>query len=311
MIVITALITRDLGGRRWAQVLAALAITPLTLGSNAMFQTVSFDQLAWALVLWAALWVLREGGTRRWLALGAAIGVAWMTKFTVALLVVGLVVGFVATRSGRRRLRGRGPWLAMLVALLIAAPNLWWQVRHGWPSIDFFSSRSGGTRADNPPVKYLAEFVLGAGVASLPVWLGGVRRLLSDRHVRTLGIAVVVVIGGWLVLGGKAYYAGPALIAALCRGCRSLEGRLDVRWHRLLPALIIATTVMTSPLILPVASTKQMVDVGPLASARRLRGGARLDRARRFREPRVARLAAIRAVSHGDRGRQLRRGGRD
>ena len=99
-------------------------------------------------------------------------------------------------------------------------------------------------------------------MASLPVWLGGVRRLLGDRHVRTLGIAVVVVIGGWLVLGGKAYYAGPALIAAFAAGAVSLEARLDVRWHRLLPALIIATTVMTSPLILPVASTKQMVDLG-------------------------------------------------
>lgn len=274
VVMLTALITRDLGGRRWAQVLAALAITPLTLGSNAMFQTVSFDQLAWAFVLWAAVRVLREGGTGWWLVFGVAVGAAWMTKFTVAMLVVGLVFGFGATRSGRSRLHGRGPWLATLVALGIAAPNVWWQIRHGWPSVDFFTSRSDGTRADNPPTKFVMELVLGTGVAALPVWVSGVRRLLSDRRLRPIGIAVLTVLLGWIALGGKAYYAAPAFIVAFAAGAVHLEKRLerssagsnsrrsDLRRRRMLPAVIIVTTVLASPLILPVVATPQMVSLG-------------------------------------------------
>ena len=223
VVIVTALIARDLGGGRRAQVLAAVAITPLTLGSNAMFQTVSFDQLAWALVLWAAIWVLREGGTRRWLAFGLAVGVALMTKSTVVLLVLGLVLGFLATASGRSRLRGRGPWLATLLALVVAAPNVYWQVRHGWPSVEFFRSRSGESRADNPPTKFLLELIVGTGIAALPLWIFGVRRLLVDRRFRSLGVAVLTVIGGWLVLGGKSYYAAPALIVALAAGAVQLE----------------------------------------------------------------------------------------
>ncbi len=272
-VVLTALITRDLGGRRWAQVLAAIAITPLTLGSNAMFQTVSFDQLAWGLVLWAAVRVLHEGGTRRWVLLGAAVGVAWMTKFTVGLLIVGLLFGLVITRVGRSRLRGPGPSAAAALALAIAAPNLWWQMRHGWPSFDFFTSRANGTRADNPPSKFLLEFVLGAGVAALPLWLIGIRRLLADAALRPIGIAVASVLGGGLVLGGKAYYAGPVLVVAFAAGSAALERRLDQRAastdgqraggrRRLLPILIVATTAITSPLILPVATTHQMVKLG-------------------------------------------------
>lgn len=274
VIVITALITSALGGGRWAQILAALSITPLTLGSNALFQTVSFDQLAWALVLWAAVWLLREGGTRRWLIFGATIGAAWMTKFTVGVLIAGLAIGLVTTRSGRNRLRGPGPWLALLIAGVITAPNIWWQARHGWPSIDFFASRSDGTRADNPPQKYLLELVIGAGVAAVPVWVSGLRRLVTDRHLRPIGIAVVTVLGGWLALGGKAYYAAPALIAAFAAGAVHLESRRErtatascarparTAVRRALPVVIVATTVLTSPFILPVASAQQMVRFG-------------------------------------------------
>jgi hypothetical protein len=52
--VLAALIAGELGGGRRAQVLAALAvvISPVFVGGNFIFETVSFDQLVWALLLW-------------------------------------------------------------------------------------------------------------------------------------------------------------------------------------------------------------------------------------------------------------------
>jgi len=60
-VVVTAAIARQLGGRQWAQGIAALAAATPTLGANAMFQTVSFDQLTWALLFLAAIRVLTLG----------------------------------------------------------------------------------------------------------------------------------------------------------------------------------------------------------------------------------------------------------
>jgi hypothetical protein len=103
----------------------------------------------------------------------------------------------------------------------------------------------------------------------------GVRRLLADRSFRPIGIAVITVIVGWIATGGKAYYAAPALIAAFAAGAAHLERRRTERMRngagsrrivaggiRLLPACIIATTVLSSPLILPVVTTSQMVSLG-------------------------------------------------
>src|SRR5437660_36017 len=54
VVVLAALIARKLGGGRRAQVLTALAvvISPMFLGGNFIFETVSFDQLVWALLPW-------------------------------------------------------------------------------------------------------------------------------------------------------------------------------------------------------------------------------------------------------------------
>ena len=269
VIAVTAAVARDLGGGRRAQLIAAIAVTPLVVGSNAMFQTVSFDQLAWALTIWATVAVLRRGTVRSWVALGLAAGVAWNTKYTVGVLLVGLAVGFVATSAGRKRLRGAGPVLTVVIALTLAAPNLWWQAQHGWISIHFLTGR-GGVRADDPPLRFVLELVVVAGPAALLLWLSGLRRLLRDPVVRPLGVALVAVVPTWLVLGGKSYYAAPLLTGAFAAGGvaweqmlaeRAARGTPVVRWWTW-PAVLAATAVLASPLILPVLPTPTMVDLG-------------------------------------------------
>ena len=54
-IVLAALVARELGGGRGAQVIAAVAFSPRLLAANGLFQPVSFDLAATMLVLWLAL----------------------------------------------------------------------------------------------------------------------------------------------------------------------------------------------------------------------------------------------------------------
>lgn len=262
VIFCTAALARELGGRRWAQVVAALAVTPLTLGSNAMFQTVSFDQLAWALVLLASVRVLRTGSTRSWLALGGAVGFAMLTKYTVAVLLVALLVGFVTTRPGRARLRSAGPALAAVIAFTMVLPNLWWQATHGWPSVDFFAGRNGPVRQEYPPAKYVAEFLLLAGLPAVGLWVGGIRSLLRDARYRAAGIAAVAVPPVFLLLGGKGYYAVPVVAVALAAGAAALEPRVSGRGRRALPAVLVAVPLLCAPFILPVLTESTMVSAG-------------------------------------------------
>ena len=257
-LVVIGLLVPRFGGGRDAQVLAMLATFPVVLGANAMFQTVSFDQLAWALVLLAFL-RLRPGSDdlRPWAALGAAIALAWATKYTVGVLVACLLVGLVSTRSGRARWSHRGALLAAAIVAVAALPNLWWQARHGWPSVDFFGGRHGEVSDENPPIRFALELLVLATPLALPVWVAGVRRLLRPewRHV---GVAAVLVAPVWLVLGGKSYYALPVFFVLHAAGAVALAER----GRRALPWLIGVSTVLALPLIVPVLPTATMVSSG-------------------------------------------------
>ena len=112
VVVLAALMARELGGGRRAQLLSALAIviSPVFVGGNFIFETVSFDQLVWALLLWLVARVLAGGDRRLWLLAGLVLGIGLETKYTVAGLGVALAAGLLPTPA-RRQLATRWPWL--------------------------------------------------------------------------------------------------------------------------------------------------------------------------------------------------------
>src|SRR5438034_10194808 len=79
VIVIAALIARELGGNGLAQALSGLAvlISPLFIGTNILFQTVSFDQLVWAIACLLFVRLLRAADPREWLWLGLVLRVGY------------------------------------------------------------------------------------------------------------------------------------------------------------------------------------------------------------------------------------------
>src|SRR6202022_4794473 len=122
IIVGAALIARELGGNRLAQTLAALAvlISPMFVGANILFQTVSFDELVWAVACLLFVRLLRGADPREWLLLGLVFGIGLETKYTVIGLGLAMLVGLLATKS-RWHLASRWLWLGPRTARLLLA----------------------------------------------------------------------------------------------------------------------------------------------------------------------------------------------
>jgi len=214
-VVLAALIARELGGGRRAQVVAAalVAFSPRLLASNGLFQPVAFDLTATMLVLWLALRLALGRGS--WLWLGVAVGVGLETKYSLAVVLVLLVAGFVAWR--RDVLASRGLALAVLVAGALMVPNLLWEVAHGWSSVHFYLHPPPSASAETRP-QYLNNLLAQLNYDVVVVAVAGAVMLLRDRRLRPLGLTVVGVPVAYLLLNGKSYYAGPVVLFALAAG---------------------------------------------------------------------------------------------
>ncbi|HEX6489440.1 MAG TPA: glycosyltransferase family 39 protein [Candidatus Dormibacteraeota bacterium] len=255
MVLLAALIARELGGGRTARLLAALAAATslVLLGANWLFQTVTFDQLVWMGVFFVTARLLRTGDRRLWLALGLLLGAGLETKYTVVGLILGLIAGVAATDL-RRHLLTPWPWLAAAIAFVIFLPNLVWQVQNDWPSVQYTFNHKSAQSLDFSPVTFLAEQLALIGPVAIPLWIAGLLWLLRGKRYRALGIAAGFTFVLYVFLG-KSYYVGPLHPFLLAAGSCALVEWTATKRQWLLPATasgLVLQALILLPVVLPV-----------------------------------------------------------
>jgi 4-amino-4-deoxy-L-arabinose transferase-like glycosyltransferase len=231
VVVLSGLMARELGGSRKAQVLAALAVAigPIVTIETTCLQYVSFDYLWCVLLTYSLLRLLNSDNLRWWIAIGAAIGLGMMTKYTMAFFVTGLVAGVVAAGIFDREFRKKvvrhlfSPWLwtGIVVSLLIFLPNLIWQIRHHFISLDFLQHihardvRQGRARGFLYEQLYVCVSALLAPLAFVGLWFYFTER---GRKYRLLGWMFVLTFLLFAVAKGRSYYLGPVYPVLLAAG---------------------------------------------------------------------------------------------
>ncbi len=100
--------------------------------------------LLWAcLVLVRLLFAPRSNRTHLilWIALGALVGLAMLSKYSAILFPLSVLIFLVSTTSSRRWLATPGPWLCAATAAIIFLPVIAWNMTHQWESFAFQGSR--------------------------------------------------------------------------------------------------------------------------------------------------------------------------
>src|ERR1700687_1163866 len=187
-IFFTGLMARELGGGRLAQVTAALAIalSPLSMFEGTEFQYTTFDYLWWVLIAYFVIRLLKTENPRWWLAIGATIGVGFLTKYTMVFFVCGILGGVLLTRA-RRFLGSAWFWGRMALGLVICLPNLVWQVRHGFISLHFLQHIHTRDVSQGRADGFLGQqFWICTNLFSAPLWIAGLVGYLRDRRYRML-----------------------------------------------------------------------------------------------------------------------------
>lgn len=259
-IVLVGVMVRDMGGKKWAQLLAGAAflLSPAYLGSNTLFQPVSFNQLCWLLAAFFVVRIIRYQQPKYWYFLGITAGLGFLTKYSIVFFFLALLIGFLVSPH-RRVFLTKYPWISLGIALLIALPNLLWQYQHRFPVVRHMQELSATQLKNVAPVDFLVPQFLFHFAGSL-VWIGGLIYLIRSKKVRDLRLlawAFLALIIMLLLLSGKDYYTIGAYSMLMAAGGLAWEHWLGRRSALLIPIMALLNLVAI-PYALPVFSIEKM-----------------------------------------------------
>lgn len=109
---------------------------------QSMFMTPDMPLMAcWSALLYALYRVLVFGEGRYWFAVGLILGFGLLSKYTIALLGLPTFAYICFMPDSRFWLRRKEPYIAILIALLVFSPVIYWNMVHDWASFVFQSQR--------------------------------------------------------------------------------------------------------------------------------------------------------------------------
>jgi 4-amino-4-deoxy-L-arabinose transferase-like glycosyltransferase len=256
-VTITALMARELGGGRKAQLLAALAAatSPQVVATFHLLSTAAFDLMFWSATTLVLLRLLRTGAERLWLVAGAVAGVGLLNKFNLAFLLGAIAVSLLL--SGRARLfRSRWLWAGAGLAVLIWLPNVVWNAQHNWAAISMMHSLHTENSTLGAVIGFIPSQFVVVGPVLIVFWIAGLRRLLKTSFARPLGLAYLVLLVVFTASGAKSYYLGGMYFVMFAAGGVWAEERLNrdrpPRGVRGWVTLMLVGVLVSLPLVLPV-----------------------------------------------------------
>jgi 4-amino-4-deoxy-L-arabinose transferase-like glycosyltransferase len=252
-----------LGGRLYARWLAGLVV--LASGTlpfwGVVVETDTLQPLAWLTIAICVIRTEKDEEPRWWLAAGAIGGVAFLAKYTVALYLVSIALGLLATPQ-RRLLARWQPWAAVLIAIVIAAPNLLWQAANGWPFVAHIAILAAEKNIPFSPFSFLVQEILALGPASAPVWLAGLAAFGSSPRFapyRWVAVSWVFLIVAAAIGHARPYYLAPAYPLLIAGGAIALEAWLPRLAKPAFVAFVLAAGAVTAPYVMPLLPIESFI----------------------------------------------------
>lgn len=216
------------GGARVAATSAILLNVTLLAAVGTMIVTPDAPLLvASSFVLFFLAKVLETGRGAWWLAVGAAVGAALLSKYTALFFGPAILIWLAAVPKLRRWFLSPWPYLGGLVAFALFLPVILWNADHQWVS---FAKQLGRARIEDFRPVFIAELIPTQIAFATPlVFILGAMGLhaLTWRRAGALASRVLIEAMFWTIV---AYFVW-----------HSLHARVEANWFApVYPPFVVA-----------------------------------------------------------------------
>jgi hypothetical protein len=262
-IFLTGVLCWALGGGRRAAALAMLGVLAggVYLGIDGYLSMNSFDPVFWMLCALALIRIAVSDSQSEvrnwWIVFGLSAGLAFENKDSVAFFLVAMLVAILLTPQ-RRILASRWFGVAVLLIVVIALPNLLWQIHNHFPTLEWLHDvQLSDKDVKLPPGPFFVAQIMTLTPFSVLLWGTGVVWLLfasAARSVRFLGVFYPIFLVMMMALHAKDYYLVPAYSVFFAAGAVAwFAWAKRIAWRNALIGVYAAVVVMGLVVFLPLS----------------------------------------------------------
>jgi hypothetical protein len=257
-------IIEALKGGWFALSMGAVAILmSVFLRINILFQPNSFEYFIWTCVYYFIIQYIQTKKSSWLYGMAISIGLGVLNKYNIAFLLLGLLPALAITEH-RKLFTNKHFYLAILVSLIIIAPNLYWQWANDFPVITHMQELKRTQLVNVTTGHFIKEQFLFffAAVFVLVTAFVGFFRYDPFKPFRIFLWAFCLSIGLFIYFKAKAYYAIGLYPVLIAFGAVYLEQVLSKSWRIYLKPLCLifpfAIMIPMFNLIFPIETPEQM-----------------------------------------------------
>ena len=255
LVLLAAAIARELGGGRFAQILAALVVflAPGFLAFCSYLSMNSLEPVVWGGCALIVIRIIKRDDPRLWPWFGLLAGIGLLNKHTMLVFGFAIVVALLLT-ADRKLMFNRWFVLAGTIAFAIVLPNLIWEIQYHFPHIEQLANiRRNGRDVQMNPIVFLLWDGLMANPLAAPLWIAGLVSLLTGslKRYRAIGFAWIVAYLTLIAVHGRFYYLLPAFVMIIAAGAVVVE-QIKRSMAVTYAALIVVAGALIAPIAVPV-----------------------------------------------------------
>ncbi|MFD2285685.1 glycosyltransferase family 39 protein [Pedobacter petrophilus] len=237
-------------------------ICSVFLRLNTLYQPNSFDVLAWTAVFYYLIRYFDNEQPQYLYFVAITIAIGFLNKYNILFLVIGLLPAILIGRQ-RKIFTQKHFYFALLAGVLVALPNIIWQINHGFPVLHHMKLLQKYQLVNVS----LKNFLIGQFlffINSIFFLLAGIFVLIWHQSFVKYRWVIFTYLFTMLVFvyfKGKDYYTLGLYPVLLCFGALFFGRVLSKRYilQGIVVFFTIASFVYVLPLLMPVYSPAQII----------------------------------------------------
>lgn len=257
------IIAKEMGGNKKAQAIASFSImlSPGFAAFAGFYSMNAFEPMLAAIAIYYLIKMFNENKPAYWLKIGIVFGLLLLNKHTSIVFIIVMVISLLFTKN-RKYLFSKYFIYCVIISLLFLIPNIIWQIKYDFPSLEFYLTNLGIKNVRIPAADYLILITFVYNPLTMIILLSGAGYILFNKQkssYKAFGILFLLIfILFFINRTGRIDRISFSLLSVIPAGAifiNQLVERIKQKWIYFAGGiLMISSFILIVPLLMPFLS---------------------------------------------------------